>query len=134
MPLSTHPNFCLIPHTMHRHSDASRTLARIAWLADQLDTVFRIPGTNIRFGFDSIIGIVPVVGDTATLLIGLYPVMEASRLGVRKRVIGRMLANLGVDWLIGLIPLVDLVFDVAYKANIRNLRLLEAELGGRPRR
>ncbi|MEO0715991.1 MAG: DUF4112 domain-containing protein, partial [Planctomycetota bacterium] len=70
------------------------------------------------------LGIVPVVGDTATLLIGLYPVLEALRSRARKRTIARMLANLGIDWLLGLVPFLDLALDVAFKANTRNLRLL----------
>ncbi len=97
-------------------------------VADLLDTKYHVPGTPIRFGFDAIVGLVPVVGDSATLLIGLYPVLEAVRAGARKRTLAKMLANLGIDWLLGLVPLVDLVLDVAFKANTRNLRLLERDI------
>ena len=109
-------------------TDVQQTLDRLHTLADLLDRQFRIPGTGIRFGLDSIVGLLPVVGDTATALVGAYPVVEGVRLGVRKRIVSRMLLNLGVDWLIGLVPVADLVLDVAFKANVRNVRLLESEL------
>jgi hypothetical protein len=108
--------------------DVEPALRRTRVLADLLDQHFRIPGTGIRFGYDAIIGLIPVIGDTATALIGLYPVFEARRLGLGKRIIARMLANLGIDWLIGLVPLIDVVLDVAYKANLKNARLLEQAL------
>ncbi len=110
------------------HADRRRALKRVSLLADLLDQRFRIPGLGIRFGYDPLIGLIPVVGDSATFLIGLSILIEARRLGCRKRVIARMLLNLVVDWLIGLVPLVDLVLDVAFKANLRNARLLEREL------
>lgn len=94
-----------------------------------MDTRYRVPGTEYRFGLDPIISLLPVVGDTASLLISLYPVLEASRAGVRRRVLVKMLANLGLDWLVGLVPVVGVIPDAWYKANTRNLRLLEKELG-----
>lgn len=97
-------------------------------LADLLDTKYRVPGTRIRFGLDAVLGLVPVLGDTATLVLGLYPVLEALRIGARKRIIAKMVGNLGIDWLVGLVPLLDVVLDVAFKANTRNLRLLEREM------
>ncbi|MEM0984120.1 MAG: DUF4112 domain-containing protein [Planctomycetota bacterium] len=103
-------------------------IARARRLASVLDTQFTIPGTPIRFGLDPILGLLPVAGDTITAIMGLYPIFEARRLGVRWPVILKMLLNLGLDWLVGLIPLVDLIFDVAFKANVRNLKLLEEEL------
>lgn len=109
-------------------ADIDTTLMRVRLLADLLDQRFRIPGTSIRFGLDALIGVLPFVGDTVTAIAALYPVAEAVRLGVRGSVIVRMLVNVGFDWLIGLIPLVDLVFDVAFKANMRNLHLLEREM------
>ncbi|MEO0605563.1 MAG: DUF4112 domain-containing protein [Myxococcota bacterium] len=108
-------------------TDSAR-LSRIRALANILDTKYGVPGTPIRFGFDAILGVVPVVGDTATLLIGLYPVLEALRSRARKRTVAKMLGNLGIDWLLGLVPFLDLVLDVAFKANTRNLRLLERDL------
>lgn len=107
------------------------TLERIRWLADLLDTKFQVPGLGVRFGYDALLGLVPVVGDTLAAVMGAYIVGEAMRLGVRKRVLVQMGFNVFLDWLVGLIPLVDLIFDVAFKANARNARLIlrEAEAG-----
>lgn len=99
-----------------------------------MDTRYRVPGTSYRFGLDPIISLLPVVGDTASLLISLYPLAEAARAGVRRRVLVRMLANLGLDWLAGLVPLIGVIPDAWYKANTRNLRLLEKELGNETQR
>ncbi len=105
----------------------ARRVARAQRVARLLDARFRLPIVGVRFGWDAILGVVPGVGDTAAALIGLVPVVEAVRLGARRRVIVRMLANLGIDWLIGLIPGLDLVADVAFKANLRNAELLASE-------
>lgn len=108
---------------------AARALARLRNVSRWMDTRYRVPGTEYRFGLDPIISLLPVVGDTASLLISLYPILEASRAGVRRRVLVRMLANLGLDWLVGLVPVVGVIPDAWYKANTRNLKLLEKELG-----
>lgn len=100
-------------------------------VASWLDTRYRVPGTSIRFGYDAILGLLPVVGDSATTLVGALILFEARRLRVGPRVLAKMLFNLAIDWLIGLIPLVDIVFDVAYKANLRNAKLLEEALSDR---
>lgn len=107
---------------------ATRTLERIRTISRWMDTRYRVPGTSFQFGLDPIISLVPVVGDTASLLISLYPILEASRAGVRRRVLVKMLANLGLDWLVGLIPVIGVIPDAWYKANARNLKLLEKEL------
>ncbi|GIW74639.1 MAG: hypothetical protein KatS3mg103_1161 [Phycisphaerales bacterium] len=108
---------------------AARALERVRAVSRWMDTRYRIPGTAYRFGLDPIISLLPVVGDTLSLAIGLYPIVEASRLGVRRVVLLRMLANLGLDWLVGLVPVVGIIPDAWYKANTRNLGLLERELG-----
>lgn len=97
-------------------------------LAHWLDDRFKIPGTNIRFGLDGLLGLVPGVGDTASSLISLYLVIEARRIGVSRLTITRMLFNVLLDWAIGLIPLLGDIFDIAYKANRRNIRLLKKHL------
>lgn len=94
-------------------------------LAELMDSKFEIPGTSIRFGLDPILGLLPGVGDTVTAIIGAAIFSEAHRLRVGKRVMAKMVANLAIDWLIGLVPLVDIVFDTAFKAHIRNARLLQ---------
>lgn len=108
-------------------SDADAAIRRITALADLLDSRFEIPGLGVRIGLDAIVGLVPVIGDTATTVAGAFIVAEAVRLGARKRVLARMSANLALDWLIGLVPVADIFFDVAYKANNRNARLLLRE-------
>src|SRR5262245_53789293 len=97
----------------------------LAWLADLLDTRWRIPGTNWRFGIDPLASLFPVVGDVVTGLIGLYILEAAKRAGVPKRTLARMVWNLVADTALGSIPVVGTVFDVVFKANQKNLRLLE---------
>jgi hypothetical protein len=99
-------------------------IRRLERLATLLDDRFRIPGTRFRFGWDGIIGLVPGIGDAAGAACAAYIIAEAARLGVPRRVILRMLANMGVDAVLGLIPLVGDLFDAGYKANRRNVALL----------
>lgn len=102
---------------------------RLRKLAFLLDSQFRIPGTKIRFGLDSILGLLPGAGDTVTAMMAAYIVFEAWRIGIPKQIIGRMLGNLLIDWVIGSIPVIGDIFDVGFKANERNIRLIEEELG-----
>src|SRR3954465_14031968 len=88
-------------------------IARMDMLATLLDTALVIPGTNIRFGLDAIIGLVPGIGDAITTVMALYIVHEAHRLGAPLHVIGRMLTNVVLDGLVGAVPVVD-AFDVAW--------------------
>jgi hypothetical protein len=111
-----------------RDQRVERALLRSAKLADLLDTRLRIPGTRIRFGLDPLISLIPVAGDTLALILGLYPVVEAVRFRLGLRIVVRMLLNLGIDWLVGLVPLIGFVPDVIYKANLRNAALLQRSL------
>lgn len=106
------------------HAPLSRA-AKLAWL---LDSRFQIPGTPIRFGADAIIGLVPGIGDVVSVALGLMIVFEANAMGVPRSVVARMLVNLGIDWVMGLVPLAGDVADVWFKANLRNLALLERAL------
>ena len=106
-------------------------LQRVARLAYWLDDRFRIPGTRRRIGIDGLLGFVPGIGDTATALIASYIVLEAARLGVPKGMLGRMLANVGIDYAIGLVPLVGDLADLGWKANRRNARMLRDHLMAR---
>jgi hypothetical protein len=90
-----------------------------------LDELVRIPGTNIRLGLDSIIGLIPGVGDLAGAAMSGYLILAAGRLGAPKAVLLRMLGNIAFDSMIGVVPLLGDLFDVAFKANTRNLKLLE---------
>jgi Domain of unknown function (DUF4112) len=99
-------------------------IARIDALATLLDTALVIPGTGIRFGLDALIGFFPVLGDTITTALSLFIVHEAYQLGAPGHVIARMLGNVALDGVLGAVPLVGDVFDVLWRANRRNVRLL----------
>ncbi len=90
-----------------------------------LDTLFRVPGTSIRFGLDGIIGLIPGIGDLASPAYTALLLVEGLRLRVPAIVQARMVLNAGIDMLIGLVPVLGDVADVAWRANIRNLALLE---------
>ncbi|GAM99629.1 Bll7046 protein [alpha proteobacterium U9-1i] len=98
--------------------------ADIERLARWLDGRYRIPGTNIRFGYDSLIGLAPGVGDTITGALGLYIIARAHRLGAPRHLIARMLGNVAIDSLIGAIPILGDLFDVVYKSNSANIKML----------
>ena len=99
-------------------------IARIDALATLLDTALVIPGTGIRFGLDGLIGLFPVVGDIITTALSLFIVHEAYQLGAPGHVIVRMLGNVALDGVFGAVPLVGDAFDVLWRANRRNVRLL----------
>ena len=112
-----------------RSSDADRErLERLRRLASWLDSRWRIPGTRIPIGLDGIASLVPVVGDTATAAVSAYIVYEAVRFGLPRSLLARMVANVGLDWLVGSVPVLGTVFDVAFKANRRNVDLLHRHL------
>lgn len=125
----------VIPETQPGESE--RELRRLESLADWLDTRFRIPGTSIRFGLDGLIGLVPGLGDLAMLAPAFYLIARAAHLGAPLHVLARMLINTALDLVIGAIPLIGDIFDVAFKANRRNTALLacflERKRGGRGR-
>lgn len=99
-------------------------IARLDKLATVLDVAFRIPFTKFRFGVDGLIGLAPGLGDVVTTGLSLWIVHEAYRLGVPKAVLMRMLGNVAVDGLIGAVPVAGDVFDVLWRANRRNVRIL----------
>ena len=94
-------------------------------MARALDSAVRVPGTNIRFGLDALLGLVPGLGDVAGAAMGSYLVMLGSRLGAPKPVLARMVLNVALDTLAGVVPVAGDLFDVAWKANSRNMALLE---------
>ena len=104
---------------------AAARLARLRKFAWLMDGKFGLPGTRFRFGINSLVGLSPVVGDVAMGLVSLYLVWEARRLGAPNAVIARMLANVGIEVVGGAVPILGDVFDMAFKANLRNLDLLE---------
>ncbi|KYH02968.1 hypothetical protein SE91_01810 [Bradyrhizobium sp. DOA1] len=108
-------------------------IARLEAIAKLLDVAFILPGTNIRYGIDGLIGLIPVVGDIITTAISLWLVREARALGAPWYITARMLGNVAVDGVVGLVPFAGDAFDVMFRANMRNVRLLQRWLEKQPR-
>lgn len=104
---------------------ARERLARLAWL---LDSSIPLPGTRFSIGLEALIGLVPVIGDLAGVLLSSYIVREAAALGVPRSILARMAFNVALEGLVGMIPFAGDLFDAAFKANQRNVRLLGAWL------
>jgi hypothetical protein len=107
---------------------ADRRVERLKTLTRLLDTAFQIPGTRIRFGLDALIGIIPGIGDAIGAVFSAGIVFQAARLGVSQATLIRMMGNVALDTIVGEIPLLGDLFDAGWKANTRNLALLEAHL------
>jgi len=105
-------------------SEPNESLRRVRAVATVLDDAIRIPGTNIRFGIDPLVGLVPGLGDLLGGAASAYIILEAARAGAPATVLLRMAANVGIDTLIGALPVVGDLFDFAWKSNARNVRLL----------
>jgi hypothetical protein len=103
-------------------------LSRLRALAWLIDGAFRVPGTGFRFGLNSAIGLLPVGGDAVLGLISLYIIYEAAQLGLPRHKLLRMAANVGIEVVGGSVPLLGDLFDMALKANLRNLRIIENHL------
>jgi branched-subunit amino acid ABC-type transport system permease component len=104
---------------------ARRRLARVAWL---LDSSIPLPGMKFRIGLDAILGLLPGIGDVLGVVLSSYVVREAARLGAPPALLARMAFNVAVEGVVGLVPFLGDVFDAAWKANQRNVTLLEAHL------
>ena len=109
-------------------NDPQAVRMRVEALEKLLERAFHIPGTKIPFGLDSIIGLVPVLGDLITAAMGAYMVWEARNLGMSKWQLIRMTANVGIDTAIGAIPLVGNAFDLVWRSNTKNLRIIKKHL------
>jgi hypothetical protein len=105
-----------------------RRVERLRQLGYLLDNSIPVPGTGFRFGLDTIIGLVPGVGDLIGGALSVYIILEAARLGVPRSLLARMGYNVAVDTLVGGIPLLGDLFDAGYKANLRNLALVREHL------
>jgi len=104
-------------------------IARITMLTRLLDSAFVIPGTNRRIGLDAVIGLVPGIGDAISTALASYIIWEARQLGLPRWKIARMIANVAVDTAVGAIPIAGDAFDLFFKANERNLRIIHEHLG-----
>ena len=107
---------------------------RLRRLSHILDNAIPIPGTGYRIGLDPILGLFPGGGDTVTGAMGAYIIVEAARMGLPRKVIGQMVGNIVFDSLAGIVPVVGDLFDVGWKANVRNIALLEKHLQLSPKK
>ncbi|MGI3164758.1 DUF4112 domain-containing protein [Pseudooceanicola sp. 200-1SW] len=111
-------------------AEALARLHRLDRLAHRMDRAFRLPGTGIRFGWDSILGLLPGLGDTVTLAPAAWIILEGHRLGLPRARVAQMIGNAGIDWIIGSVPLAGDLFDVGWKGNLRNVALIRRHLEG----
>jgi Domain of unknown function (DUF4112) len=105
-----------------------KRVQRVRQLARLLDEAILIPGTNKRIGLDPLIGLIPGGGDTVTMLMSAYIVVEAALFGLPATTLLQMVANIVIDAFVGTVPVLGDLFDVVSKANMRNLKLLDAHL------
>ena len=125
MPTSVRPGIEIIPPGK---LSADEQLAQLEWLADLLDSRFVIPGTNVRFGLDGVIGLIPVAGDIISALISFYLISRAAELGLSPWVKTRMVWNVALDTVVGAVPILGDMFDVSFKSNRRNIALAKRYL------
>jgi Domain of unknown function (DUF4112) len=104
-------------------------VAKLKKLEQRLDRRFSLFG--VQFGTDAIVGLIPILGDVLTSATGLYIIHQSSKLGASKLTITRMLINWGIDFAVGLIPVVGDIFDIAFKSNTKNVKLLIADFEAR---
>lgn len=114
--------------TLPTGSDPASVRARVEAMEFLLERSFRIPGVNVPVGLDALIGLVPLLGDAITTLLGAYIVWEARNLGLSRWQLTRMGANVAFDTLIGLIPLVGDAADLMFRSNTRNLKIIRKHL------
>jgi len=122
-----------VPATVDDDSTASTSAAsveRLRQLAWLIDNAFRLPGTRFRFGLNSIIGLLPVGGDAVLGVISLYIVYEATKLGLPRSKIKRMLTNISIEVIGGSVPIVGDLLDMALQANVRNLAIIDEHIAG----
>ena len=108
---------------VHYEGDTEATRRRLRRLAHALDTAIPLPG-GYRVGWDGIIGLIPGIGDVAAFVPGAYIVYESRRLGAPNTLLARQIVNIGIDALVGSVPLIGDIFDVGWKANRRNVALV----------
>jgi len=116
---------------MNQPVEVSRSdprIARLRTLARLLDSAWGVPGTRYRFGVDAIVGLIPGIGDIVGAVFSVFIVFQAARLGAPPSTLFRMMSNIGLDTIIGEIPLLGDLFDVGWQANNRNMALLDQHL------
>ena len=105
-----------------------QVLRKMRAISRVMDSAVKVPGTSYRFGLDPIIGLIPGGGDVVTFLIAAYPLLKSKTLGLPRHMVARMAGNIALDLAVGAIPLLGDLFDFAFKANRRNLALVEKHL------
>ena len=128
MPPSTPNTDAIFEALVADRNNPAALRKRIETLELLLERSFTIPGINRPVGLDAIVGLVPVVGDVVTAVMGAYIIWEARNLGMPQWKLWRMMGNLGVDTALGAIPLVGDAFDFLFRSNTRNLRIIRKHL------
>jgi hypothetical protein len=105
-----------------------RNLTRIRRISRLMDTAFRIPVLGLKVGWDPVLGLIPGLGDLIATAISAYVIVLAARFGLPRGILTQMIFNIGLEAVVGTVPLVGDLFDAFYKSNVRNLKLLEAHL------
>ena len=105
--------------------DPASVRQRVEAMEGMLERAFTVPGTQFRVGLDSVVGLIPVVGDLIAAAMGAWLIWEGRNLGMSKFHLARMAGNIGVDTLIGLIPFAGDAFDFVFRSNTRNIRILK---------
>jgi hypothetical protein len=124
----TNPRFRARSSETTLDTDPATRARNVRALARFLDNSISIPGTGWKFGFDAVVGLVPVVGDLIGGSLSAYILLEAARAEVPILTLARMLGNVGIDTLVGSVPALGDVFDAAWKANMKNVVLLDRHL------
>jgi hypothetical protein len=106
------------------HAETIKTLKRLQWMARIMDSTFRIPFTKFRFGVDAAADAVPFAGNAVMTMASLYLVWKAWELGAPRHLLARMVGNVAVEAGLGAIPVIGIVLDALYMANIRNVEML----------
>ena len=110
---------------MAKQTPQQRDFKQLEWIAKLMDAQFTVPGTNFRFGLDGIIGLIPGAGDISTFAVSAYLLAIMARNGASGYVMARMVLNVVIDAVVGMIPILGDLFDIAFKANMRNLKLMK---------
>jgi hypothetical protein len=110
---------------MNKTTAPNASMKQMELIAKLMDKQFKIPGTNFRFGLDGLIGLIPGVGDVSTFAVSCYLIALMAKNGAGGYVMGRMILNVIIDAVVGSIPVLGDLFDFAFKANTRNIRLMQ---------
>lgn len=119
------PNVRVVYDPSKKSDERSLQMQSFERMAEMMDSKFSIPGTNIRFGIDPLLSLMPVLGDLITFIISSMLIYTMYNHGASRKVVIKMMLNSGLDTIIGAVPLVGTVFDVFYRSNERNVRLLK---------